>query len=68
MSKPLPKSLHTVTVLVRVATHIRKSECLNIPDCVATALDILGYTDENTPDTYGLVTAAIKQMAATHDL
>lgn len=66
MLKPIPKSLHTVTVLVRVARDIQKREGLNNPDAIAAALDLLGYTDENIPDTHGLVPAALKQMS--HDL
>lgn len=62
MTKPLPKSLHTVTVLVRVATLLRgaKFPPLTAPEAVDAALDILGYDPENDP--YGLAAAAAKQM------
>lgn len=62
MSKPLPKSLHTVTVLVRVATLLRdaKLPILTAQQAVNAALDILGYDHEADP--YGLAAAAAKQM------
>lgn len=61
MSKPLAKSLHTVTVLVRVALDIQKRH----PErdsfsAVYAALNLLGLGD--MPDDYGLVTAALKQV------
>lgn len=63
VTKPIPKSLHTVTVLVRVATHLRDHHVSNA-DAVAAALDLLGYTDTNQPDTHGVVAAALKIMDA----
>lgn len=66
MSKPLAKSLHTVTVLVRVATlHLDRmgsdgdTETRNMI-AVMAALKTLGLID--APDTYGLAAAAIKQL------
>ena len=61
MSKPLAKSLHTVTVLVRVARLLLKRELTysNV-EAVYGALEVLGLSD--MPDTYGLVDAAIKQL------
>ena len=61
MSKPLAKSLHTVTVLVRVALDIQKRN----PDrdsfsAVYAALDLLGLDDSN--DDHGLVSATLKQL------
>jgi hypothetical protein len=65
MNKPLAKSLHTVTVLVRVA----RLHLLRIGDgdaqtrnmlAVSYALDTLGLNTLN--DDYGLVDAAIKQL------
>ena len=61
MNKPLPKSLHTVTVLVRMARLIEQYEP-NIPwsEAVATVLIEMGLNDK--PDTYGLKQAALKQL------
>jgi hypothetical protein len=65
-TKPLPKSLHTVTVLVRVARHLQNSEPSaarpNNETAVDEALVLLGHRD--TPDTYCLGAAAVKQMNA----
>ena len=76
MSKPLAKSLHTVTVLVRVAKlhlpsapfaggnnyrDIRSfSHAERCAMAVAEAMETLGLS--GMPDTYGLVAAAIKQL------
>ena len=76
MTKPLAKSLHTVTVLVRVAKlHLPRTPFAggnNFHDtrsfsraercamAIAEALETLGLSD--MPDTYGLVAAAIKQL------
>lgn len=57
----LPKSLHTVTVLVRVATHLADIGQADSPsDAVEAALDLLGYSE--TPDTYALADAACRQL------
>ena len=77
MSKPIAKSLHTVTVLVRVAKlhlpstpfaggnnyrDIRSfSHAERCAMAVTEALETLGLSD--MPDTYGLVAAAIKQLS-----
>ena len=61
-AKPLPKSLHTVTVLVRAATmymdtigdYRRPSAALD------QAMHYLGLDEK--PDTYGLKEAALKQL------
>ena len=60
--KPLAKSLHTITVLVRVALEVRKRQFPPLPadSAVERALDILGLTGQ--PDSYGLAAAAIKQL------
>lgn len=61
MSKPLAKSLHTVTVLVRVARLLLKRDlAFSNVEAVNGALQVLGLDD--MPDTYGLVAAAIKQL------
>jgi hypothetical protein len=65
MNKPLAKSLHTVTVLVRVAKIYlpsvgQASEESRNKVAVMAAIKALGLGD--MPDTYGLVDAAIKQL------
>jgi hypothetical protein len=58
MNKPLAKSLHTITVLVRVARTIARYENLD-PTCVA-AMKALGLSDQ--PDIHNLFDAALKQI------
>jgi hypothetical protein len=60
MSKPLAKSLHTVTVLVRVALHAKYNTHMSNGHAVCAALAVLGLT--NQPDSYGLAEQAIKQL------
>ena len=76
MTKPLAKSLHTITVLVRVAKfHLPGTPFAggnnyrdirpfsHVERCamaVAEAMETLGLS--GMPDTYGLVAAAIKQL------
>ena len=65
MTKPLAKSLHTVTVLVRVATlHLDKAgnaePKLAAWIAVTLALKTLGL--DTMPDTYGLADQAFKQI------
>lgn len=63
MTKPLAKSLHTVTVLVRVANALyerRTNPRDTIGHALALASDVLGLSD--MPDTYGLIAAAFKQL------
>ena len=59
--KPLAKSLHTVTVLVRVALNAKRTYS-HLPNAglVYVALKILGLHD--MPDTNGLAEQAIKQL------
>lgn len=61
MTKPLAKSLHTVTVLVRVARLLleRNLTYSNV-EAVHGALQVLGLSD--MPDTYGLAAQALKQL------
>lgn len=65
MSKPIAKSLHTVTVLVRIAAlHLNRIG----PDkpetramlAVSYALDTLGLN--TMPDDHGLIAQAVKQL------
>jgi hypothetical protein len=62
MSKPIAKSLHTVTVLVRVAKAIAPTEGLDFTSVAAVKLaaQVLGL--DNMPDTYGLIDQALKQL------
>lgn len=76
MNKPIAKSLHTVTVLVRVAKlHLPKTPFAGGNDfrntrpfthaercamAVEQALETLGLAD--MPDEYGLAAQAIKQL------
>lgn len=59
MQTHLPKSLHTVTVLVRVAKLVKLSMHTN-EEAVEQALFALGLHD--LPDTYNLKQAAVKQL------
>lgn len=59
--KNLPKSLHTVTVLVRMARVIH-GHTLGAEKAVDNVLEALGYTD--AADSYGLRAAAIAQLKA----
>jgi hypothetical protein len=69
MSKPLAKSLHTVTVLVRVAKLYRSSRDWSAEGtaqeanayAVSQALEALGLCE--MPDDYGLAAQAIKQLS-----
>ena len=59
--KPLAKSLHTVTVLVRVARDIQsRNPALSSFGAVHAALELLGLGD--MPDDYALATQAAKQL------
>lgn len=63
--KSLPKSLHTVTVLVRVAHVLADAQGQIAPAIdwnayVEGALHALGMAD--MPDTYALRTAAVRQL------
>jgi hypothetical protein len=54
----IPKSLHTVTVLVNVARKLRTIHCnLSPRSLISEAVAVLGYGD--TPDVYGLATKAV---------
>lgn len=63
MNKPIAKSLHTVTVLVRVAKELQNRQFppLHPESAVGKALIILGIADQN--DDYGLIAAAVKQLS-----
>lgn len=62
--KPIPKSLHTVTVLRRMGQMMKAIHPNATSEgAIGLALIELGYVD--TPDAYGLAAAALKQMDAT---
>jgi len=60
MTKPLAKSLHTVTVLVRVAKALNRDQIWSNGMAIDLALEALGLAD--MPDTYGLAAAALNQL------
>lgn len=67
MKNCIPKSLHTVTVIVKLARHFAAATITDgkfgmVPaDCVATAVEFLGYT--GTPDDHALASAAVKILS-----
>ena len=63
-AKPIPKSLHTVRVLVIMAdvVQLHVEEGLTDEEAIRGALALLGYT--NTPDTHGLKEKALKAYRA----
>ena len=64
MAKPLAKSLHTVTVLVRVARDIMsRNPTLSAFGAIHAALDLLGLGD--MPDDYALANQAYKKLRAS---
>jgi hypothetical protein len=61
--KVLPKALHTVTVLVRVARALQPANPhASNGGLVRLAIIALGYTDAADP--HGLLESALKQMEA----
>lgn len=60
MTKTLAKSLHTVTVLRRVAEHHMTYANCNVDLALRLALDILGLSD--LEDAYSLVAQARAQI------
>jgi len=60
MNKPLAKSLHTVTVLVRVARDIQNRAPISDDTAITLALGLLGLAD--MPDTYRLALQAVRQL------
>lgn len=58
---PVPKSLHTVTVLIAMAKLIQETRThYTSEDAVYKALDTLGYS--STDDHYGLALQALKKL------
>jgi hypothetical protein len=62
MKFKVPKSLHTVTVLVKLAGHFMETRGDNIDGAVTDALEFLGYS--RVQDIYGLAAQATKQLWA----
>lgn len=59
-TKPVAKSLHTISVIVNVARHIMAESGADAESAADRAMEILGLADK--PDTYGLKAAAIRQL------
>lgn len=62
-AKPLPKSLHTVTVLVRMAMAYKETVdwgSYGWRDLIEQVLADLGK--DEMPDSHGLIEAALKQL------
>lgn len=61
MTKPIPKSLHTVTVLRKFAALRMTGDPNQRPaDAVAEVLELLGYAD--TPDTHELAAKTVEML------
>ena len=61
----IPKSLHTVSALINLATWLKPvAGCTPAPNrvYVETAVKILGYQDH--ADTHGLIECAVRRMGA----
>jgi hypothetical protein len=61
-TKPVAKSLHTVTVLVQVATIFMKADVVNPEDALGMASKALGLDGREDP--YNTHAAALKQLAS----
>lgn len=65
--KTLPKSLHTVTVLVNVARYVLKHGPCHADksraEAVEDALILLGYDTDPAADPYGLAARAVAELA-----
>lgn len=62
-TKPIPKSLHTVTVFVRIAKDVmRRHQGCDARAALIVAQVMLGL--EEAPDVYELTKAALKQLEA----
>lgn len=65
MSKPISKSLHTVTVLVTMA-QLYIDMGYSLSGAVARTVAALGYTD--SPDTYSLVASAMGKLVKANPI
>jgi hypothetical protein len=59
-NRPIPKSLHTVTVLVKLAQHFSDVDDQPLEDALERAFNCLGLDTRNDP--HGLEAAALKQL------
>jgi len=58
----IPKSLHTVTVIVQLTKHLHAAKPqFPVETSLFKALDILGYID--APDVHGLTLQALKKLS-----
>ena len=63
MAKPLAKSLHTVTVLVRVAQGLYdRGIAQDKTEALGKAIALLGLMDAAANDQYDLIGQALKQL------
>lgn len=63
MSKPLAKSLHTVTVLVRAAQGLYdRGIAQDKTEALGKAIALLGLMDAAANDQYDLIGQALKQL------
>lgn len=63
MNKPLAKSLHTVTVLVRVAQGLfDRGIAQDKTEALGKAIAMLGLIDQAANDQYDLIGQALKQL------
>jgi hypothetical protein len=66
-TKPLPKSLHTVTVLTKLAVHFARVDEQPLDHAMERLLRVLGYDEslayngDDTTDPYALVFQATQQ-------
>lgn len=60
MTKPIAKSLHTVSALVNTARYIMGVTSTDPETALHMAKDVLGLGDK--PDPYGLEATALKQL------
>lgn len=61
-TKPVAKSLHTITVIGQVARDIRSREGCDNTTAVSRALELLALAGRADP--YGLAAATLKQLEA----
>lgn len=66
MNKPLPKSLHTVTVLANLCIHFMETEDQGPLDAMERSMGLLGYPGFDDP--HGLVQKALAVVAKTPEV
>lgn len=60
MTRQLPKSLHTISVLVNLTRHLMTSTGMNGDEAITEAIFILKLNE--MPDNYGLVAKALLRI------